>query len=46
MSLPSINFLQVLTVSETQPGQTFSRNTAIGTARVKTLPVQTLKAVG
>ena len=36
MSLPSINFLH-LTVSEIQPGQTFSRRLPIRTPWVKTI---------
>ena len=53
MPLPSINFLH-LTVSEIQPGQTFSRRpharppaqTPIQTPWVKTIPRQPLRAVG
>ena len=42
MSLPSINFLH-LTVSEIQPGQTFSRRPPIWTPWVKTIPQQPLR---
>ena len=41
MSLPNINFLH-LTVSEIQPGQTFSRRPPIRTPWVKTIPQQPL----
>ena len=45
MSLLSINFLHV-TVSEIQPGQTFSCRPPVRTPWVKTIPRQPLRAVG